>query len=43
MWLDHKRHSKKEGQCIPYGKKYRSTVMNSVTNFIWTITPGILD
>jgi len=26
IWLDHKRHNKREDQCIPYRKRHRSTV-----------------
>ena len=30
MWLDHKRHSKKEGWYILYGERYRNIV--GITN-----------
>ena len=26
MWLDYKRHNKRGDQCIPHGKRHRSTV-----------------
>ena len=26
VWPGHKRHSKRGGQCVPHGKRYRSTV-----------------
>ena len=27
MWPGHKRHSKRKGWYVPYGKRYRSTAM----------------